>query len=128
MLTANELRELPTDQVQQALSQLNPQQLEHLQHDWNFWARPEQIEPEGNWNTWFINAGRGFGKDLAKSEPILTTQGWKTMGEVQVGDYVYAWDGTPTEVVDLYEPAPRQLVKLPSLTALLLSPVLNMIG
>jgi len=67
-MTANELRELPNDQVQQALSQLSPQQLEHLQHDWNFWARPEQIEPEGNWNTWFINAGRGFGKTRAGVE------------------------------------------------------------
>jgi len=69
MLTANELRELPTDQVQQALSQLSPQQLDHLHHDWNFWARPEQLEPEGKWwNVWLIQAGRGFGKTRAGAE------------------------------------------------------------
>jgi phage terminase large subunit-like protein len=68
LLTANELRELPDNQVQEALSQLSPKQLEHLQHDWKFWARPEQLEPEGDWNTWFINAGRGFGKTRAGVE------------------------------------------------------------
>ena len=68
MLTAQALRELPDDQVKEALSHLSPKQLESLHHDWSFWARPEQIEPKGNWNTWFINAGRGFGKTRAGVE------------------------------------------------------------
>jgi len=68
MLTANELRELPDAQVQEALSQLSPKQLENLQHDWSFWARPEQLEPNGDWDVWFINAGRGFGKTRAGVE------------------------------------------------------------
>ena len=33
-----------------------------LEWDWNFWARPKQLPPEGNWLTWVIRAGRGFGK------------------------------------------------------------------
>ena len=65
---AQALRELPDDQVKEALSQLSPKQLESLKHDWSFWARPEQIEPKGDWNTWFINAGRGFGKTRAGVE------------------------------------------------------------
>ena len=68
MLNAQQLRELPDDQVKEALSQLSPKQLESLHHDWSFWARPEQIEPKGDWNTWFINAGRGFGKTRAGVE------------------------------------------------------------
>ena len=65
---AQALRELPDDKVKEALSQLSPKQLESLHHDWSFWARPEQVEPKGDWNTWFINAGRGFGKTRAGVE------------------------------------------------------------
>src|SRR6056297_795575 len=68
VFNAQALRELPDDQVKEALSQLSPKQLESLHHDWSFWARPEQVEPKGDWNTWFINAGRGFGKTRAGVE------------------------------------------------------------
>lgn len=30
--------------------------------DWRFWARPKQLPPPGDWDTWVIRAGRGFGK------------------------------------------------------------------
>lgn len=70
MLTAAALRELPDEQVQQALSQLSPAQMKELQYDWNFWARPEQLEPDGDWLTWYVNAGRGFGKTRAGVEWI----------------------------------------------------------
>lgn len=33
-----------------------------LEWDWSFWARPKQIAPPGDWRTWLILAGRGFGK------------------------------------------------------------------
>jgi len=61
-ITAEKLRNLPKDQVKKALGSLSQGQLEELKHSWSFWARDAQTEPEGNWNTWFINAGRGFGK------------------------------------------------------------------
>jgi phage portal protein BeeE len=38
---------------------------------------------------------------LALDEPILTGDGWKTMGTVGVGDIVYAEDGSPTAVMGL---------------------------
>lgn len=31
-------------------------------HDWNFWARPNQLMPKGNFRHWLILAGRGWGK------------------------------------------------------------------
>ena len=37
-------------------------------HHWPFWARPSQLAPAGDWNTWVILAGRGFGKTRAGSE------------------------------------------------------------
>tara|TARA_R110000868_G_scaffold115413_2_gene308197 strand:+ start:39 stop:1403 length:1365 start_codon:yes stop_codon:yes gene_type:complete len=67
-LNAQVLRDLPALEVQKALSSLSKNQLETLQHDWNFWARPAQLEPAGDWNVWFINAGRGFGKTRAGVE------------------------------------------------------------
>lgn len=33
-----------------------------LRWDWTFWARPDQLAPEGEWRTWLALAGRGFGK------------------------------------------------------------------
>jgi hypothetical protein len=43
--------------------------------------------------------GRRGTKMLDINTPILTTNGWSTMGDVKVGDYVFAPDGNPTRVV-----------------------------
>jgi phage terminase large subunit-like protein len=42
--------------------------MDQLLWDWSFWGRPAQQEPEGEWNTWLILAGRGFGKTRAGAE------------------------------------------------------------
>lgn len=47
---------------------LSPKQVTNLFYDWGFWARPEQIPPEGEWRTWLILAGRGFGKTRTGAE------------------------------------------------------------
>lgn len=39
-----------------------------LQTCWEFWARPKQIEPPGDWTFWLILAGRGFGKTRTGGE------------------------------------------------------------
>lgn len=67
-LTADTLRKLPKNQVDEVFKQLGPKKVEELKHTWSFWARDEQLEPEGDWNTWFVNAGRGFGKTRAGVE------------------------------------------------------------
>jgi phage terminase large subunit-like protein len=43
-------------------------QLRALAYDWRFWCRPSQREPDGRWLTWFIRAGRGYGKTRVGSE------------------------------------------------------------
>ena len=69
MITASELRQLPSDELETALSQLDAKQIEELKYDWKFWARLEQLEPKDTkWRIWFINAGRGFGKTRAGVE------------------------------------------------------------
>lgn len=44
------------------MARLNTEQLAGLRYNWGFWARPAQLEPEGDWRTWLALAGRGFGK------------------------------------------------------------------
>lgn len=46
----------------QWLTTLSTEQLALLRYDWSFWARPDQMAPEGDWSTWLALAGRGFGK------------------------------------------------------------------
>jgi phage terminase large subunit-like protein len=67
-ITAELLRNLPDDEVASILKQLGPKKAAELQHDWGFWARPEQLEPDGDWNTWVALAGRGWGKTRAGAE------------------------------------------------------------
>ena len=47
-----------------------PKLLAKLKYNWEFWARPNQLEPEGDWTTWLILAGRGFGKTRTGAETI----------------------------------------------------------
>src|SRR5277367_5959083 len=41
-----------------------------LFHDWEFWARPDQSPPPGDWIYWLILAGRGAGKTRAGAEAV----------------------------------------------------------
>jgi phage terminase large subunit-like protein len=45
-------------------------ELAALKYNWQFWARPEQQEPAGNWSDWMIMAGRGWGKTRTGAEWI----------------------------------------------------------
>ena len=36
--------------------------------NWRWWARPSQLAPIGDWRTWMVMAGRGFGKTRAGAE------------------------------------------------------------
>lgn len=42
--------------------------LAELKYNWEFWARPNQLPPEGNWTTWLVLSGRGFGKSRMGAE------------------------------------------------------------
>ena len=45
-----------------------------------------------------VRCGRRWGKAIRITCPILTTTGWSTMGQLEVGQYVFAPDGTPTRI------------------------------
>lgn len=56
-------------QIGAALLALPDQQALALMYDWHgIWAREKQLPPEGDWRTWLIKAGRGFGKTRIGSE------------------------------------------------------------
>lgn len=59
---------LPKAEQEEYLAGLTPAARAALKYNWDFWARPNQMEPEGDWTTWLILAGRGFGKTRTGAE------------------------------------------------------------
>ena len=54
------------------LAGLTKQEAEELLYCWEFWARPEQLPPPGDWLGWLILAGRGFGKTRSGAEWVIS--------------------------------------------------------
>ncbi len=61
---------LPEGTRREVLGSLPPDALEALTFAWPFWARPDQLAPDGAWRTWLLLGGRGSGKTRAASEWI----------------------------------------------------------
>ena len=64
------LTQLPAAKREAILSLLTEDQAEQLKYDWSFYARPNQLLPPGDWLTWLLLAGRGFGKTRAAAEAV----------------------------------------------------------
>lgn len=64
-------------------------------------------DKDGDWVRYFkecrIFVAKKFGKALALNTPILTTDGWKTIGTVNIGDCVFSEKGLPTKVINKSE-------------------------
>lgn len=65
------LLSLPVAEREKLLLSLSDEEAAALLYTWEVWARPNQLEPEGDWTTWLILAGRGFGKTRTGSETII---------------------------------------------------------
>lgn len=61
---------LPETERQTILSDLSDEEILQLEYDWRAWARPNQLEPSGDWQYWLLLAGRGFGKTRCGAEWI----------------------------------------------------------
>jgi len=68
---------LPEERRQSFLAGLSEAEAEALCYDWRYWARPDQLQPEGDWSFWLLMAGRGAGKTRAGAEWV--------QGEVRSG-------------------------------------------
>src|ERR1700674_928589 len=68
---AEMLDALSSEQRRKWFSSLSDDEAEALLHDWEFWARPKQLEPTDRpWVNWLVMAGRGFGKTRVGSEQV----------------------------------------------------------
>jgi phage terminase large subunit-like protein len=65
---ASRFQRLPLEKRKQIIDGLSIEDANRLRYSWDFWARPEQKAPEGNWLYWLLLSGRGFGKTRAGSE------------------------------------------------------------
>ena len=59
---------LPERERQAWIAERTPEELAGLRWHWPFWARPDQIAPQGEWDIWLALAGRGWGKTRAGAE------------------------------------------------------------
>lgn len=60
----------PEEERLSFLKGLTPDEVRYLGHDWNFWGRPDQHFPAGDWFVWMILSGRGWGKTRTAVENI----------------------------------------------------------
>lgn len=119
---AESLASLPEAERESVLQTLSPAELEALEYDWAFWARPKQLAPAGDWLTWIVRAGRGFGKTRTGGGWVhlraMTSPGrWcalvgKTPADVR--DYMIEGPGgllknTPPRERPTYEPSKRRV-------------------
>lgn len=66
------------EMLDEILDGAGPEAISKLDHSWDFWARPHQLEPiegcycgcDGKWLNWVIIAGRGWGKTRTGAEWI----------------------------------------------------------
>jgi predicted phage terminase large subunit-like protein len=62
------LADLPDEVRGRVLDGLDGEGAVLMAQDWRWLARPEQLAPTGDWSTWMVMAGRGFGKTRAGAE------------------------------------------------------------
>lgn len=65
---AQVLASLTEEERAEFLKGLSPNVLAELKYNWEFWARPNQLPPPGDWTTWLVLSGRGFGKTRMGAE------------------------------------------------------------
>lgn len=78
------LYEQPHEIVEEFLKSLTEEEAEHLLFDWEFNARPKQLEGflADDWDYWLILAGRGFGKTRTGAEKV---RDWVKKGYRRIG-------------------------------------------
>ena len=65
---AEVLAALPDDERARQLERLDTETRAYMATHWEFWARPDQLMPLGDWSIWIALAGRGWGKTRVGAE------------------------------------------------------------
>lgn len=102
---------------------LTDQEAYEILYDWEFWAREGQLPPKGEWLTWLVLAGRGYGKNRSAAEYVrdIAYQGkvkkialvGQTVGDVREvmieGPESGLLDVHPPWFKPIYEPSKRRI-------------------
>lgn len=120
-LTFHDLRKFLTlEEISALIRDLPASEAYKLKYDYDFWARPTQRLPKGQWRCWFMKGGRGSGKTWtgakvtnkwAKNNPrilIIARTAYDardTMIEGESGIMAQA----PKQFRPVYEPSKRRL-------------------
>jgi phage terminase large subunit-like protein len=70
VLRAADLATLPVEMRADLVARLSPKEAAMLPYLWEFWARPEQLTPHGDWVYWLPLGGRGCGKTRTGAETV----------------------------------------------------------
>jgi phage terminase large subunit-like protein len=113
---------LPPVEREAFLATLTDDEALALLHDWSFWARDKQLPPPGDWATWLILAGRGFGKTRTGAEFVrwkVESGQWRRVALVartaaDVRDVMVEGESgilaiSPPWFMPAYEPSKRRL-------------------
>src|SRR4029453_7980524 len=63
------------EDIRATAATLSEEQVRDLLYCWDLWSRGEQEWPVGDWRTWLIMAGRGFGKTRTGAETVRQVVG-----------------------------------------------------
>jgi len=55
---------------------------------------------------------RAAGYEQPYSEPVLTVDGWKTMGDLKIGDYVQTPTGIPAKILEIFEQGEKDVYEI----------------
>jgi phage terminase large subunit-like protein len=117
------LRGAPPSVVASAIADLSDKEAEALLYDWRgIWARPDQVTPPGEWLTWLILSGRGWGKTRTGAQWVIENArahpGWRwsliARTAADVRDTMVEGESgliacSPPDFTPEYEPSKRRL-------------------
>jgi phage terminase large subunit-like protein len=69
-MNADRFKALSAATRREMMEEFSDEEANFILHDWEFWARPEQLTPPGDWVNWLILAGRGSGKTRVGAEQV----------------------------------------------------------
>ena len=85
-VVAKHLKSIPLaerpDVIETIQRGLNRREAAVLKYNWSLYARDSQLPPPGDWNTWMILAGRGFGKTRTGAEWVRAQVGDGQTGRI----------------------------------------------
>ena len=76
-LTIRDFADLTPEESAAIFAEMTPAERAAKLYDWSFWARDDQMLPDGDWVNWLPLAGRGWGKTRTGAE---TVRQWIAMG------------------------------------------------